>query len=66
MRQLSLTVSRLSEATSDAAVVDNCLDTLHRLINDMLSLSKLREGHLAIVPAPTDLRRVILSIASDH
>ena len=50
----------------DMYVIHQSTETLHRLVNDLLDLSRLQQGKLPIAPAPMDPRRLIVGIASSH
>jgi len=47
-------------------VIHQGTETLHRLVNDLLDLSRLHQGKLPIAPAPMDPRRLIVAVASSH
>lgn len=41
-------------------------ETLHRLVNDMLDLSRLHQGKLPVTVAPVDPRRLVVAVACSH
>jgi len=50
----------------DMNVIYQGTETLHRLVNDMLDLSRLHQGKLPVTVAPVDPRKLVVAVASSH
>lgn len=51
---------------ADLETLQSTTEQLHRLVNDYLDLSALRQGKLKITASPTDMRMLVRRVAAAH
>jgi len=57
---------RLMTAAEDAQKIDNGVDSLHRLVDTLLGVSKLESGLFPVLLSPFDPRKLIRNVVRDH